>query len=307
MRVLTPRLLAVLEPEATVKARRPHASPGSARSSHAAAGRHSGTSATLGGAHAAQAGVTAETARCGGRSALGSSAAPVQADGEGDKMRRDDDSGPFDLLHTERGFAAFEQWYRRILSSGTSGNAVPSPRPELGFLWPQVYCPPNALHEHAFLELVRAFADCSDGEAFDFFDLLDHDSKGVLGLQQVYIAICLLAAVGCRQLTKFIYYHSTRLFGMLAQGCRLNAAPEHVIWAKVLVLLRLLGTSGHQISKVCADNDMTPLAQLKYDDFLNIMFPIMAHLDRGIEAGEITVINEGDRSGHVRSKMCTIL
>ena len=37
---------------------------------------------------------------------------------------------------------------------------------------------------------------------------------------QVYIAICLVAAIGSRQLTKFFYFHSTRIFGMLALGSK---------------------------------------------------------------------------------------
>jgi len=214
---------------------------------------------------------------------------------------------PFDMLYTEKGFLAFENWYRRLLANSHAASMPAAPRPELGFLWPQVFCPPSALHEHAFAELLRAFAECSESEAVDLFELLDHDFRGMLSVSQVYLAICLLAALGCRQLTKFLYFHSTILFGMLSKGCRFSAAPGRVTWARMLVLLRLLGTPGHLISKVGIDHGMTPLAQLTHDQFLDVIFPIMVELDRGTETGEITVINENDRTGPVRSRMCAVL
>jgi len=181
------------------------------------------------------------------------------------------------------------------------------PRADLGLWWPQAHCPPTALHEHAFAELLRAFAECTDGEAMDFFDLLDHDFLGALSTQQVYIAICLVAAIGSRQLTKFFYFHSTRIFGMLAKGCRFSAEEGCVAWPKLLMLLRLLGAPGHLISRVSTEHGVTPLSRLKYESFLEIVFPIVVQLDQGADVGEITVINEVDRHGHVRSKMCTIL
>lgn len=293
MRVNAPRLLAVLDPEVARSRRQVHASPGSARSSGGS--RISGTSATL----AAHAGTTAETARGAGGRAANSAALVAGPDSE--------ECGPFDLLHTEKGFIAFEQWYRRVLASSVASNAVTSPRLELGLLWPQVHCPPTGLHEHAFFEVLRAFGEFSDGEALDFFDLLDHERVGFLCLPQVYFAMCLVAAVGCKQLTKFVYFHSTKLFDMLEKGCRFSAAPKHVTWAKVMSLLRLLGTPGSLISKTCTENRMVPVSQLTYDDFVIVTFPIMVQLDRGTDARQIMVMTESDRRVVVNSKMCTIL
>merc|ERR1712113_587409 len=124
--------------------------------------------------------------------------------------------------------------------------------------WPQAFCPPNALHEHAFMELIRVFADCSDSEAFDFFDLMDYDFMGFLGYAQVYIAICLVAALGSRQLTKFLYFHSTRIFGILSRGCRFKSAPGYVAWPRLLTLLRLLGAQGSLISRIGAEYSVAP-------------------------------------------------
>jgi len=79
------------------------------------------------------------------------------------------------------------------------------------------------------------------------------------------------------------------------------------------VLLRLLGAPGHLVSRVSAEHDVAPLAQLTYEEFLEVTYPVVAELDRGVEYGEITVINESDRMGNyklmnnVRSRMCTIL
>jgi len=219
----------------------------------------------------------------------------------------DEDCTAFDLLHSERGFVAFEQWYRRVLANAPGSGVSKMPAPELGMLWPQAYCPPNALHEHAFVELIHAFVECSDGEALDLFDLMDHSFLGMLGLPQVYVAICLVAALGSRQLTKFLYFHSSRLFGILAIGCRLSAKPEHVTWPRLLVFLRLLGAQSHLLSHVAADLGIAPLSQLRYDDFVEVVFAVASQLDRGTDMGECTVINEGDRVGHVRSRMCVML
>jgi len=343
--VLVPRLLAVLDPDTGNRERLPSSSQiGASASGSSATGSGmqgmGGSAARLGGerrpmvsssmgsstpvgsarsvgsgratpspGYGANVGGTNGPSSSRGPNASSSSSAAPAGNGGGGGGRDVDpeECTPFDLLHTEKGFVAFEHWYRRALSTSSASGMPATPRPEVGLLWPQVFCPPNALHEHAFIELMRAFADCTDSEALDFFDLLDHDFHGTLGLPQVYIAICLVAALGCRQLTKFIYFHSTRLFGILAKGCRFSAAPNRVTWARLMMLLRLLGTPGHLISKVCVEHGMTPLAQLKYDDFLDIIFPIMVQLDRGTDIGEITVINEHDRTATVRSKMCTLL
>lgn len=215
----------------------------------------------------------------------------------------------FDLLHTEHGFTAFGQWYRRVLASGAPEGAASQPRSEIGLLWPQAFCPPNALHEYAFMELLRAFAECSDSEAFDFFDILDCEFLGNLALPQVYLAMCLVAAMGSQQMLKFLYFHSGKLFGMLTKGCP-GVAPDHVSWPRLLMLLRLLGAPGHLVSRVGAETGASSCKLgegLSYDEFLEVMFPIMAQLDRGVEVGESTVINEGDRMVNAKSRMCTIL
>lgn len=229
-------------------------------------------------------------------------------------LRRPADSGegsdecsPFDLLHTERGFAAFDHWLRRVLASTAAASAERWPPAELGILWPQAFCPPTALHEHAFLELVRAFAECSDSEALDLFDILDHDFLGMLGPAQAYLAMCLIAALGSHQLTKFLYFHSSRLFGVLAKGC-MSSAPDHVSWARLLVLLRVLGAPVPASSASPTAGAAPATKTLKYDDFLEVMFPIVVQLDRGGGVGESTVINDGDdRIGSARSRTCAIL
>lgn len=218
----------------------------------------------------------------------------------------------FDILHTEQGFAAFGQWYRRILTSGSNSNASSTPRPELGLLWPQAFCPPLLLHEYAFMELLRVFADCTDSEAFDLFDILDCNFMGMLGPPQVYFAMCLIAALGSRQLTKFLYFHSTQLFAVLSKGC-IASPPEHVSWPRMLVFFRLLGAPGHLVSRVGAEGG-GPFASvpgvakaLRYTEFLEVMFSITLQLDRGTEFGDSTVINESDRNCRVRSRTCAVL
>eukprot|EP00929_Paragymnodinium_shiwhaense_P014549 TRINITY_DN122460_c0_g1_i1.p1 TRINITY_DN122460_c0_g1~~TRINITY_DN122460_c0_g1_i1.p1 ORF type:complete len:296 (-),score=63.36 TRINITY_DN122460_c0_g1_i1:30-917(-) len=295
MRVLAGRLLSVLEGSDSV------ADAGRSRHlSHQAAqqrqSRFGSSNSTLG--------RQGENAR-----ATGQAAAPRSKDGD------NEESTAFDLLHQERGFMAFEQWYKRVLASAAAAHGNPHAalhEQQAAALappfWPQVYCPPNLLHEYAFLELLRTFTECSDSEAFDLFDLLDCEFLGMLGLHEVYIAICLLAAHGSRQLTKFLYFHSTRLFGILSRGCKVTSAPEHVSWPRLVTFLRLLGTPGHLISRASTENGVSPLAQLNYEQFLEVLFPIAMQLDRGsAEFGESTVINECDRSGHVRSRLCTLL
>mmetsp|Transcript_75920 Transcript_75920/g.176074 ORF Transcript_75920/g.176074 Transcript_75920/m.176074 type:complete len:296 (-) Transcript_75920:126-1013(-) len=295
MRILEKRFLAVLDPEATRLRRHAGPSPiSSARSTQ------SGRQGPASGGCGAGAG---ETAARSARAVVPCTQKELELE----------ECSAFDLLHTERGFVAFEQWYQRVLAGCPGAHSPALPPSELGLLWPQVFCPPNALHDHAFMELLRAFAECTDGEAFDFFDLLNHDYLGYLGYPQVYLAMCLIAAMSSRQLTKFLYFHSTRLFGILAKGCRFDASPGYVAWPRLLTLLRLLGAPSHLVSRIGVEHGVVPLTQLSYEDFLEVMYAVAVELDRGVECGEITVINENDRMGNfqlmnnARSRTCCIL
>merc|ERR1712217_282317 len=193
------------------------------------------------------------------------------------------------------------------------GKAAALPRLDLQLMWPQAFCPANALHEYAFMELIRVFAECSDSEALDFFDLMDYDYLGFLGYSQVYISICLVAALGSRQLTKFFYFHSNRIHLILSRGCRFSSPSACIAWPRLTTFLRLLGAQGSLISRISQENNIEALAQLSYEDFLDVVFPIVEELDRGVEFGEITVINEGDKMGNlqltssVRSRACAVL
>jgi len=212
----------------------------------------------------------------------------------------------FDLLHTQSGFQNFERWYLKALNSSRAASIPQRPAPDCW--WPEAYCPPTALHEHAFLELMRVFTECAESDAMDFFDLLDYNFMGILGFSQIYIAMVLLAAMGSRQLTKFMYFHSSTLFAYLCKGCRFNAAPDCVTWARLLVLLRLLGVKGASLSEAGELHGMTPLSQIDATKFEEILFPLVLQLDRGIDIGEITVISECDRTSHVKAKkMCSVL
>eukprot|EP00927_Polykrikos_kofoidii_P065487 TRINITY_DN61239_c0_g1_i1.p1 TRINITY_DN61239_c0_g1~~TRINITY_DN61239_c0_g1_i1.p1 ORF type:complete len:268 (-),score=35.49 TRINITY_DN61239_c0_g1_i1:16-819(-) len=216
----------------------------------------------------------------------------------------------FDMMHCEKGFNAFDQWYKRVLASVASGQGGC-----FGFdgladappFWNQIYCPPNLLHEHAWVELLRTFVDCSDSEAYDFFDILDSESLAMIGMPQVYVGMCLIAALGSRQLTKFLYFHSTRMYKMLAVGCRLLAPPGCVTWPKLVSFLRIIGTPGYLISRAFVENNLSPLANIKYEEFLDVIYPIAVHLDGGSEIAETTHINESERVDNIKSRMCTVL
>jgi len=228
-----------------------------------------------------------------------STASPGSARGRQGRRDSEQEESAFDILASERGFLAFEQWYRRVLATSAGASA----QRDLGVLWPQVYCPPTALHEHAFLELLRWFADCSDSEAFDLFDLLDNTLMGALALPQVYRSVCLVAALGSRQLTKFLFFHSTWLFNTMSCGC-LGAPKDRLSWPRLLTLLRLLGAPCHLISRVSLEHGVESL--LNYDQFLDVTFAVLWQLDRGAEFGESTVIHESERSGRVRSRACVV-
>lgn len=220
-----------------------------------------------------------------------------------------EDSSAFDLLHTSRGFAAFEQWYKRIISSSACAPSLKQPPSDLGGLWPQAFCPPNALPEYAFLELVRAFAECTDSEAFDFFDLMDYRFVGALDFKQVYFAVCILAASGCRQSTKLLYLHSRRIFAMLAEG-RVGGSSGKVTWPRLLALLRLLGATSLVVSRACTECGVAFLSRdLTYQEFLDVTYSVLSQLDKGANNQENSnvVAGENDRPESARSKMCTLL
>jgi hypothetical protein len=290
MRVRNNVLLAVLDPEGKNPKRFVEPSPrGSARSSSSRPGVGSviGYGAGRAGA-SAKLGLRQEASK-------GENEAP--------------DCTAFDLLHTEHGFIAFEHWYRKVLATGAGNASASESCKDTGLQWTQVYCPPSLLHEYAFMELLRTFVECSDSEAFDFFDILDCEFLGMLGAPQVYLAVCLVAALGSRQLKNFLFYHSSRLFKMLVKGCP-ETSPERVSWPKLHLLLRLLGAPGHLVFRISSDHDVPSVLcsdGLTYDHFLKVLFPIFVQLDRGAEIGESTVINESDRMVQVRSRACVIL
>eukprot|EP00931_Biecheleriopsis_adriatica_P100666 TRINITY_DN75931_c0_g1_i1.p1 TRINITY_DN75931_c0_g1~~TRINITY_DN75931_c0_g1_i1.p1 ORF type:complete len:287 (+),score=36.46 TRINITY_DN75931_c0_g1_i1:80-940(+) len=212
----------------------------------------------------------------------------------------------FDLLHTKPGFLAFTQWYVRQLPGTYEGRSAR--RPDLGLLWPQAYCAPHALHEYAFVDFLRLFVDCTDREALDFFDLLDSDCLGALTLQQVCIAVLLIAALGSRQLTKCLYVHSKRLFGLLSTGSQRSLRRRHVLWPRVQMLMQLLGAPWHLISRVCSQFAFQPLAKLTHDDFVEVMFPVTTQLDRGAsDLNDYSQVINTEKVNMPKSRACVIL
>lgn len=298
MRVHIDRLLALIDPESTLHRRLSTTSTvNSARSTSsgygpALLGSRGGRGAQMqGGSDVSRCGKVSEPTRL---STPGSAKTPVA-----------EEPTVFELLHTERGFAFFNQWYRRLLASGGQ-TTIATPQPCLGALWSQAFCPQLALHDFAFAEFLRTFVECSDSEAFDLFDLLDDKFLGMLGLEQIYLAICLVAALGSRQLTKFLYFHSTRLFSLLEKGSVGSAQIGCVALPRLVTLLRLLGAPTHLILRTSAESGLDMTAQLRYDGFLEVVFPIVEVLDRGFVFGESAVINEHDQLMNARSRTCTI-
>lgn len=214
-----------------------------------------------------------------------------------------EDRTTFDLLHSEKGFSAFDAFFKRLLAGCVAPQAAFAPRQEYGWMLPQLFCPPTAVPEHAFLELMHLLADCTDSEASDLFDLLDYDFRGFLGLKQIYFAICMLAALDSKQSTKFLYYHASTLFAILARRC-VSVAEERVCWSQLIVLFRVLGVPIHVV-RACGRDAGFPDGELAFDGFLEVAFEVLLQLDRGGE--ESTVIQEKDRMDHVKSKLCVIL
>ncbi|CAE8716759.1 unnamed protein product, partial [Polarella glacialis] len=204
------------------------------------------------------------------------------------------------LFFTERGFQAFQQFYQRAIP-GYGAPEARGPKAELGFLWPQVHFHPHGLPEYAFMDFLRDFVNCTDGEALDFFEILDSDFLGVLSFQKVYAAVCIIAALSSRQLAKYVYMHSRHLYDLLSAGGR-----TPLLWPKVQMLQLLLGAPLDLISRICEKK--APFAQLSRAEFDEAMFHVAAHLDRGgADPLAAEVINEMDRMGPVKSKLCTIL
>lgn len=209
----------------------------------------------------------------------------------------------FDLLHTGKGFMLFNQWYYRMITRNTQ--TITAPPPCLGSTWSQAFCPRLGLHDFAFVEFIRTFVDCSDSEAFDLFDLLDYRLLGILEFRPVYLAICLVAALGSHQLTKFLYFHSSFFFNLLAEGS-VATKSGCIALPRLITFLRILGAPTHLILRMIPTEGSEPMAQFRYEQFLEVSFLVMKELDQGSVFGASSVINEPDRSALTRSKVCTI-
>lgn len=208
----------------------------------------------------------------------------------------------FDMLHTEQGFRTFQQWYQRQLSSGAENRGL---RPQdLGILWPRGYNFPDALCESAFVDFIRLFVECSDGEALDFFELLDVHLLGALNAHQVYIAIVLVAALSSKQLTKCLFLHSKHLYSLLsANPC------GQALGARIQMLQQLLGAPWYLVSRVTAECGIPPLKDLAHEEFVEVMYRVFLRLDGGVS--ELTdfsqVIHPSERLLNQKSRTCMIL
>jgi len=227
----------------------------------------------------------------------------------GDEGTSSSSTSTYDLLHTEKGFQRFENWYQSVLKAGHGLSHPTLPSRDLGALWPQALCTPGALHQHAFMELIRCVADAPDGKLMDFFDIMDCDALGAISLQQVYLSMCIVAATGSRQLLKLLHMHSTQLFGILCRGCCLYAAPERVTWCHMIKFLRLVGATVMHISDVSEEFCVLPHSQLSYEEFLPISFAVFEQLDRGPDPCEnaVTVLYDPEQDAAIKSKTCAIL
>eukprot|EP00930_Biecheleria_cincta_P046452 TRINITY_DN32030_c0_g1_i1.p1 TRINITY_DN32030_c0_g1~~TRINITY_DN32030_c0_g1_i1.p1 ORF type:complete len:294 (+),score=47.27 TRINITY_DN32030_c0_g1_i1:173-1054(+) len=208
----------------------------------------------------------------------------------------------FDMLHTEQGFRTFQQWYQRQLCSGAENRGL---RPQdLGILWPRGYNFPDSLCESAFVDFIRLFVECSDGEALDFFELLDVHLLGALSAHQVYIAIILVAALSSKQLTKCLFLHSKYLYSLLSASPRGQA-----LGSRIQMLQQLLGAPWYLVSRVSAECGIPPLKDLTHEEFVEVMYRVFLRLDGGVS--ELTdfsqVIHPSERGGNQKSRTCAIL
>merc|ERR1712224_286912 len=211
-------------------------------------------------------------------------------------------------MHSDRGYDAFQNWFKRAFDSPASSSHFTGPlRTDLGLVFPLACCQPPGIPEYVFIEIMRTFAECTDDEALDLFDLLDYDLIGALDFRKVYFGLALLSAVGSRQCTKFFRVHSRVLFAMLTRGCpTLNPqCPQKVAWPRLIVLLRVLGVPEHLIARLGQDFAVKQLDEINYDTFSAVMYVMLARLDRGVDFSETTVINETERMAHVnKSRSC---
>lgn len=227
----------------------------------------------------------------------------------------------YDLLHKEQGFQAFRSWYLQQLRqtqpetprdvgsvASTARSATGSARgvEDLGLCFPQAAPMPGTINEYAFMDFLRLFLNCSDAEAFNFFRLLDASMLGALKFQQVYLATLLVSALSCRQLTKCLYLHSRWLFETMTveplQGQGVRLLP----WPRLQSLFQLLGANWIFVSRNCPLTlGFNPQTYLTHDEFVEVLFCVLAELDKDAVAKDAQVIRPA--AGRVKSKACTLL
>eukprot|EP00439_Symbiodinium_sp_Y106_P053917 s857_g7.t1 len=210
----------------------------------------------------------------------------------------------FDLLHTEKGFQTFKQWYLRQLMNSAEGRTQRSG--ETG-LFPQAYCPAQAINEFAFQDYLQLFLQCSEAEALDFFGLLDGRMLGALTFQQIYLATLLIAAMSSRQLTRCLYMHSKWLFETLTGQ---SSHGHRVTWSRVKTLMQLLGASWYHISSSCPGaSEFIPSSKLSHEEFVEVLFAVLAPLDRGSlgQQPDTQVVRPLSKVPVQKSRACVLL
>lgn len=187
-----------------------------------------------------------------------------------------------------------------------SGSVYGGYAEDLGLCFPQAIPIPGTINEYAFMDFLRLFLECSDAEAFNFFRLLDASMLGALKFQQVYLATVLVSALSSRQLTKCLYLHSRWLFETMTveplQGQGVRLLP----WPCLQSLFQLLGANWIFVSRNCPLTlGFSPQTHLTHDEFLEVLFCVLAQLDKDAVAKDPQVIRPTART--VKSKACTVL
>ncbi|CAL1169163.1 unnamed protein product [Cladocopium goreaui] len=232
--------------------------------------------------------------------------------GPGHGTSDSEERAAYDLLHKEQGFQAFRSWYLQQLRQTQpetpdvgSARSMGSVEDAVGLCFQAVPIP-GTINEYAFMDFLRLFLNCSDAEAFNFFRLLDASMLGALKFQQVYLATVLVSALSSRQLTKCLYLHSRWLFEtMTVEPLQGQGGPRLLPWPRLQSLFQLLGANWIFVSRNCPLTlGFSPQTHLTHDEFVEVLFCVLAQLDKDAVAKDAQVIRPART---VKSKACTVL
>eukprot|EP00026_Physarum_polycephalum_P011078 Phypoly_transcript_11274.p1 GENE.Phypoly_transcript_11274~~Phypoly_transcript_11274.p1 ORF type:complete len:218 (+),score=46.53 Phypoly_transcript_11274:77-655(+) len=143
--------------------------------------------------------------------------------------------------------------------------------------------PGNTFNESQFSQFMGRLTDFNEHESLDIFDLFDKEETGLIGFDEFFLIIALLAARESGQCTKFLYKHGKAIFDLLSSSpsTSYSGTTMLITFEGFTKFGSVLGMSEIEIMAMLAPSfDITLFDMLDIERFLLYYFYILDAYDK---------------------------